>query len=328
MDAGAPRLALIDWVERDGRAAHRLDVHAWPLTIGRALDNDIVLDDPYVAARHARLQTDADGRLQLLALPGINGLRIGRRRLAPGQAVDVTGDGAVVQIGQSRLRVRLPGEALAAERPLQRGALVGPLLAGAALLAYWAASSWIERDPGADFSNWLPDLLGLPIAVAVWCGLWALLSKVFQHRFDFNGHLRIALPWLLAATLFVDLWPELAAAVNAPRLWLLSQPIAQLLLAAMIHAHLRRLLPAYPRAVSVAVVALTLGGGLLSMALTYRSTDRLLAAPYMSTLPMPALRLAGTVPPEQLVQSMQPLAARLAERVRQAQADDAGDDDD
>ncbi len=328
MDAGAPRLALIDWVERDGRGAHRLDVHAWPLTIGRALDNDIVLDDPYVAARHARLQTDAHGRLQLLALPGLNGLRIGRRRLAPGQAVAVAGDGAVVQIGQSRLRVRLPGEALAAERPLPRGTLVGPLLVGAALLAYWAAYSWIELDPGADFSNWLPDFLGLPISVAVWCGGWALLSKLFQHRFDIGGHLRIALPWLLAFTLFGSLWSELAAAVNAPRLWLLSQPIMVLLLAAMIHAHLRRLLPAYPRAVSAAVVALTLGGGLLSMASTYRSTDRLLAAPYMSTLPMPALRLAGTVPPEQLVQAMQPLATRLAERVRRAQIDDPDDDGD
>ena len=38
------RLALIECFERDGRAGRTVDVHAWPLTLGRALSNRMVLD--------------------------------------------------------------------------------------------------------------------------------------------------------------------------------------------------------------------------------------------------------------------------------------------
>jgi hypothetical protein len=43
----------------------------------------------------------------------------------------------------------------------------------------------------------------------------------------------------------------------------------------------------------------------------------------MSTLPLPALRLSGTVPPKALVDSMAPLREQLAQRVRKAKDDDA-----
>ena len=35
-------------------------------------------------------------------------------------------------------------------------------------------------------------------ALAVWCGLWALGSKLFRHGFEFGSHAAIALAWLLA----------------------------------------------------------------------------------------------------------------------------------
>ena len=60
------------------------------------------------------------------------------------------------------------------------------------------------------------------------------------------------------------------------------------------------------------------------MALTWRNHDSLVATPYMSTLPMPALRLGATAPSAELVQDMAPLAALLAERVAQARKDDDG----
>lgn len=52
---GRRRLALIELLERDGRVSRVLDVHAWPLCLGRALDNDLVIDDPHLAAHHATL---------------------------------------------------------------------------------------------------------------------------------------------------------------------------------------------------------------------------------------------------------------------------------
>ncbi len=329
MDATPRRLALIECHERDARSARAVDVRAWPLTIGRALDNDLVLDDPHVAPHHARIDLDEQGGVQITALPGLNGLRLGAERLAPGQTRALPAAGALLQLGHSRLRLRLPGEALAAERalPAHRGGAALPWLAGAGLVALQVAQQWLALDPGADLSQWLPTLVGLPVALAAWCGLWALLSKLFQHRFDFTGHLRIALPGLLGVGLFEALWPQAGAAIDAPALWQLRPPLQVLLLVGVVYAHLRHLVPAHPRAVTATVLALVLGGGAISLAATERSSDRWFDPPYMSTLPLPAWRLGGTEPPQALVQRMAPLAQRLAQRVEAARREGAAGGD-
>jgi hypothetical protein len=158
--------------------------------------------------------------------------------------------------------------------------------------------------------------------LAGWCAVWALLSKVFRHRFDFSGHLRIVLPWLLALLVVDTLWPLAMSALAAPTLWRLGPPLQALLVALMLRDHLAQVLPTHRRAVDLVVAALVVGGGGLSVAGTWRSADSLSALPYMSTLPVPALRLAGTVPDATLIQEMPQLAARLAERVKKSRDDD------
>ena len=48
-------LALIETLDRDGQPRQILRVSQWPVRIGRAIDCDLVLDDPHVAAHHAAL---------------------------------------------------------------------------------------------------------------------------------------------------------------------------------------------------------------------------------------------------------------------------------
>ena len=322
------RLALIELQGRDERPLRAVDVLRWPLTLGRALDNDIVLDDPHAAPYHARLQADGQGRVTLFALKSLNGVSVDGRRVNDEQTLPA--GGAVLQLGASRLRLRLPGEVLAPEQPLPAGLHAPralPWLAGAALLALQAGGQWLGLDPGADYSSWLPSLIGLPVAIALWCGLWALMSKLFQHRFDFAGHLRIAVPWLVAVGVVETFLPQIAAALSMPTLWQLAGPATAVLAALMVRAHLGHVLPLHQRAVTATVAALALGSAAISLALTWRSHDSLRSAPYMSTLPLPALRLAGTVPVAQLVKEMTPLAEALNQRVKKAKADNEDDGD-
>ena len=51
---GAP-LALVEAVDRDGLVRQAWRIEQWPVTIGRALDNTVVLSDPHVAAHHATI---------------------------------------------------------------------------------------------------------------------------------------------------------------------------------------------------------------------------------------------------------------------------------
>lgn len=320
------RLALIECFERDGRAGRTVDVHAWPLALGRALSNHMVLDDAYVAPRHASIGPDAQGRLVLTVLDTANGVAVDGRRHGAGSTCLLPEAGATLQLGQTRLRLRLPGETLAAEKPLPAAAAVAtPWLLGLALLALALAELGLGLDPGADLTAWLPVVVGLPVAVAAWCGLWALLSKVFQHRFDFAGHLRITLPWMLAVQLTDALLPQLAASLGWPWLWRLAAPAQVLLFALWLREHMAHVLPAHRRTVTAAVAAVTLAGSAISLSFIHRATDSYSRAPYMSTLPLPATRLAGTVPPSLLVQDMARLADPLAARAKKAREEDEDD---
>jgi pSer/pThr/pTyr-binding forkhead associated (FHA) protein len=326
MERPEQRVALIEWLDREGHVQRSVDVAAWPLSLGRALDNTVVLDDPFVAAHHARLLPGEDGRLLLQALPSHNGLRLDGRALDG--PTPVPAGGGLLQLGQTRLRLRVADAdaALAPEKPLPATPALtrrGPLLAAGALMALVLGGQWLSLDPGADYTAWLPLALGLPAVVMVWCGIWALLSKLFQHRFDFSGHLRIALPWLLAMQVQDMLWPQLTAALALPGLWMAGSLLENLLLIGLLHAHLRHTLPPYRRAVTAVVAVAALVGLGLTAAITWRGHDSLVATPYMSTLPLPALQLRGTVPSATLVQEMAPLAERLAERVERARQDEA-----
>ena len=70
------RLAVVEILDRDGHTRQLVPVWHWPVTIGRAIECDVVLDDPHVAARHATL-ADEDGQLQLQVGDTINGAQVG-----------------------------------------------------------------------------------------------------------------------------------------------------------------------------------------------------------------------------------------------------------
>ncbi|MDQ2780861.1 MAG: FHA domain-containing protein [Pseudomonadota bacterium] len=333
MDRPENRRALIELAEpldrhHQQRALRSVDVWHWPLTIGRALDNDLVLDDPHVAPHHARLSTDEAGRVVLTVLTSSNGVQLGKRRLASGESLSLPEAGASVAIGSTRLRIRLPSEVLAPEQPLP-GPVTGwrghPLLAAVLLLALAYGNHWVQLDPGADLSTWLPLVIGFPLAVILWVGCWALVSKLFAHRFDFGGHLRIALPWLLLI-MAVDLfWPSAAAALDWPLMWKLSGFVQALLAALLVRAHLVHALPAHRRTVSVAVAAMLVASLGVSMVLTWRQMDSVFAAPYMSSLPLPALRVGHTGTVGDLMAAMTPLQDRLKARVQKARDEDEAD---
>lgn len=325
----APRLALIELLHRDGRPLQYVDVPAWPLRIGRALDNDLVLDDPHVAAHHATLDRAEDGTVLLRLGDTINGAHLGRRRLAAGESATLeAGDGAF-QLGGTRLRLRLPQEAIAPERLLPPTAqpvwVTTALLLALAALVYWPA--WLRSDPSREWSEWLPWLLALPVAVSLWSALWALASKLFQHRFEFWGHLAVLCRVMVPLLLLDLLLPQLAASLAWPTLWQAAQWLAPVALAVLAWQHAQLVLGGRTVALGLACLALLLLGVVPGLVNNQRRLERLNDAAYMTTLPLPAWRwhAEGTV--DQLLDDVQALEPGLKARVEAARKDTADEAD-
>jgi pSer/pThr/pTyr-binding forkhead associated (FHA) protein len=82
----------------DGRV---FDVPMNPCTVGRALDNEIVFDDPSLSRKHARVAREGMGRISVEDLGSSNGTYVNGRKMNRGTA----GPGDVVQFGDLLFRV-------------------------------------------------------------------------------------------------------------------------------------------------------------------------------------------------------------------------------
>lgn len=325
------RLGLLEVLERDGRVRRAVPVNAWPLAIGRAIDNDVVLDDPHVAAHHAVVEAGADGTLRLRALPSVNGVGCGRRRVRAGESVAIAATEGAFTVGATRLRLRLAGEALASERVLARAPRHAVTIAIALLLWAWLlAGHALLLDPGSRPSDWLLPLLGAPALLLLWCLLWALGSKLFQHRLDFWPHLGVAVRGLLAVQLVGFVLPWLAVLTSWPGPSRIAGGAAAACAVAMLFAHARLVLPQLQRALALVAVAGFAAGAAILLALNQQRHERWFAELYVSLLPPPALLWAEPVAREDFLREAADLRARLALRVRDAEDEDSarGTDDD
>ena len=327
-------LALIETLDRDGQPRQVLRVAQWPMRIGRAIDCDLVLDDPHVAPHHATLEMHEDG-LHIVPAATLNGVRLGRSTIAAG-STPLLPAASVMTLGATTLRVRQAGEALAPEQRLldlyqyeRRHAVT--LMALILLAAVWKAFDlWLGTMPGTQGSVLAWSYLAAPAALVVWCAAWAIGSMLFQRRFAFWAHLYVALTWLLAAVVTEALAGQVAFALSMPWIEKLGRVLFVAAMAMMLWRHMGLLLPQKRRSFGIAIVgAVAVGGGLL---LVDRSLQQqpLVGDLYLGTISLPGVRVAKTVSADAFVKSAAPLEKTLAHWAKPGDDDDdepGGDED-
>lgn len=324
-------LAVLEVLDRDGAVRQSLKVAAWPLRVGRSLDNDLVLDDPYTAPEHLRIARDENGELAFTVGDSVNGLQYGGRHLGARARATLTADAhgrpASFVLGRTVLRLRLAAEALP---PEQRLGVARVLTQGVTTLLLLALLAFVVLG----FNNWLdsePDLLARSLAgpalsaLAIglgWSGVWTLLSKVFAHQGHFGWHLRVMLLAFLA-------WEALMAGTALVAFafsWSWASDFnfvpGYAILATMLYFHLQAVDPQHPRR----TLAVALGSGLTGLALSLwfnvQSTDRFGSELYMTHLFPPALRVARPVEVPQFMQGVADLQSKLDAKARKTDAED------
>ncbi|MGQ0641667.1 MAG: FHA domain-containing protein [Gemmatimonadaceae bacterium] len=201
------------------RTLHR--VGAGPLTLGRGFSNDVILDDPYVDARHARVALRSeDGGLLLEDLGSVNGFvanairRHGSITLHPGDTV---------RVGRTTLRIHDPHEPVIPALPdkivgtppdtvahphVRRDSTQRPrwiatnprsLFIVAAATAAVALNVWLGTADRSSASDVFSITLGLLLIAGGWAAVWAAVGRVLIHRFEYAGHFAIVSAVFLAA---------------------------------------------------------------------------------------------------------------------------------
>lgn len=283
------------WVEvlsrhHDVVARHRCvgpEVH-----IGRGYDNDVVIDDPYVAARHVCIAREDDGTLVALDPGSANGLFAdhGAKRL---QRIVLDGEHPI-RIGHTYLRIRDANHVVSRERLAAPPGRAWPvvLALGVGLLAAEGILLWLGETGEPKPSRYVLPLLGLTVSVLAWTTLWAILSRIFSGQARFEHHLLIALTALLAFSLYNELVDYAAFALTWRMLAVYEYVGSWLWFSALCFLHLR-VIGASRLRLKAGVVAALAAVGISTQTLAQWETHAALdGTSYVRHLKPPALRVA------------------------------------
>jgi len=339
----APGPALLEVVDRDGLVRQSWRIERWPVSIGRALDNTIVLSDPHVAAHHATIDLvigadTAPAKVVVAAGETKNGVVVGRRdRIAGGTAREIADDGRDVelQIGRAQLRLRLAGHALAAEQPMSAVADTEhrwpPTLGFAvAVLAVVLATAWVETDPEAVVRSAGMVVLSTIAGGAIWCGLWALLSKTFTRQSHFGWHVRVFVVASLVLLALSIVPPLFAFAFSWPWATDFSFVAVYATAAAAIYFHLLAVEPSRRKLMRGVAATGFVVGVALSLWFNVQRTGRPGEELYMNHLFPPQLRIARPTSVDRFVDSLAPMQAILDKQAKErgsSEGDDGRGDD-
>ncbi len=286
-------MAAVMWIEvlgRDGEVVARERIDTPEARIGRAFDNDMVLDDPHVAPHHLRVLRGEDGALVAEDLGTKNGLYAehgAERVVRLGLALDPG-----LRIGRTTLRVHDASRPVAPERPLTPPRAHARWSAGlaASLFLLILVVNWLELtgEPSAHLVA-LP-LLGLATVLALWTGAWSLASRILFGQAQFALHLRIAVTACIALVLWDQMSETLSFALAWRALVEYSGLGAWAILGATCYAHLRAIGPRHMNAVTGIFVALIGAGAAMQYMGRWESRVQVGDRAALGELRPPALR--------------------------------------
>ena len=67
-------VAFLEVLDGRDHVVQRVGVAEFPVTVGRAYTNQLILDDPYVCPAHAVIECDEQGAVRVRDLGSVNGL--------------------------------------------------------------------------------------------------------------------------------------------------------------------------------------------------------------------------------------------------------------
>lgn len=318
------RIAVLEVLDRDGHVRHYMPIADWPVSVGRALDNDLVLDDEHIAAHHFNLGRDEAGVFVQVG-DTINGLRADGKRLARGERSVVGNQALRLDVGDSHLCLRLAEHALLPERPIRTPhtlwhSVWPPLLAGLLVLSTLLFTSWLDTDPD-DLTRALGGMLVSMLSAGLaWCAGWSLLSKIFTRRSHFWWHVRVLLIAVLAVQFVTTTTHYLAFALSWPAISDFSFVAIYAVGAAMLYFHVLGIEPRRPSRMRAVAVGIFIAGCGLSLWFNHQARDQFGDELYMNHLFPPGWRLAKPVDSATFVKGLAPLQATLDEKAKKREA--------
>lgn len=306
---------FIEQLTPDGEVLHRSKITHLPITIGRAYDNDIILDDPHTAAHHAQLELNQLDELIITDLGSHNGITLANTRANTRESFFVINGDTTYRLGHTRLRIRTADYQVAAEvTDLTNHRWEGllPALTGVVLLLITGlASTWLADLNQGTLSKYLLELVSVLGFALGWSGIWALFSRLFTGHARFGRHLFIA----SAGLAFLELWEHLSGLIGYAFSWeflttFSSHPVI-FICAVVLYFHMLTAGNKRPGKLKIYLIALAILGSVITMTKEYQASNHLSDELYMSRIYPPVVRISRDHSLEEFMADMQSLKEKV-----------------
>lgn len=297
---------VVEHLHRDGTVLARILAQSDRFTLGRAIDNDLVLNDPHTAPHHAELVFHGPKSASLSDLGTLNGI-------APQRGKKVTDihieRDQTVRVGASLIRVRSSDWALAPELPLDNHRFwIWALLAFAAVMAHATWSLWLT-DLQAESPPYLYGLAGIAGFFGLWSSAYALYGRLANGADRFFAHLLIACSGYLSIALLETGLATLGFSSGWvwPGQW---QPyLVGLLMATTVGVHLRTADPGHWPAARWGLGVVTVVAMAVPLAQRWITHQELTSTHTMDEVSYPVLRWATPQPLDSFLDDVNRLQA-------------------
>ncbi|HEY1234176.1 MAG TPA: FHA domain-containing protein [Candidatus Binatia bacterium] len=238
-------LGYIEVLDNKGEVVERTRIDSFPIHVGRAYSNEVVVDDPYVCPEHVTIELDDSGSLVARDLNSVNGLWLGSGGKKPVPKLELN-SGSQFRIGHTLLRYRSFDHPLAPtlrDRENSASFFGSPYiaaLAGITVFSLLCLEGFLGSVERVTIAGIVSEPLVTFATLLLWAGLWTLAGRVILSRFYFFEHVTIA---SLAIVAFFAInagaeWAEFLFPF-IPALWVASVFGAGVILAALVFGHLR-----------------------------------------------------------------------------------------
>jgi hypothetical protein len=298
---------FVEILNHSGEVQTRQRLPTLPIRIGRAYNNDVILDDLHAAAHHAIIDANEDGALLIRDLGSANAIHLKNSHrktiqwhndIAPTLKKNefiIDGD-SIFHLGHTQLRVRTLDYAVTPELidstnyrwqgwPL---ALAAAFMIG--LIAF--TNTWLSDIDNSKSTTYIMSVcfwLGYSIT---WAAMWALANRVFGGAAHFSRHLFI----LSCSLSLLYVWGYLAITIAYSFSFEIftryGSHIEIALFAAAVYYHLRQITPRRSKRLRLVCASLALLGSGLMLMKNYQSTNQYADELYMHDMLPPALRLS------------------------------------
>ncbi len=295
-------VGYLEVLNRGGKVIQRLSIRrSRSVHVGRAYDNDLIIDDPFICPHHLTLQW-TDDKIQVTDRQSLNGIDV--ENGASSETPYEMQCGEQLRIGRTTLRFRSAHFSVAPTRiDVKSLAMISLftrplvqittflLLVGLLLL-----NNYLGTTREYEILKAFPEVVVLLVVVIFWAMLWSFASRVMLHRWNFWCNCSVAFVILFLQYLCEEWIAYFTFAFGFDEAnTLLNYGISYLLLGVMLYLHLHFASLALPKQLLKGAFGVsTVFIGLMAMFHLSQQGDFEYRPSYDVTFKAPVFKLVGS----------------------------------